>query len=39
MTKSLLWELNLYRQFMCIYEDNDKNKKNLLPPPPQLQFS
>ena len=34
MIKILLWEFNLYWEFMCADKNNDKNKKNLHPPSP-----
>ena len=41
--KRLLWEFELYWEFMCTSENNDKNKTNLYstpyPLPPQLPFS
>ena len=36
--KRLSWEFNLYWKVMSKDEDNDKNKKNILPPPLSLQF-
>ena len=36
--KRLSWDFNLYWKLISKDEDNDKNKKNILPPPLSLQF-
>ena len=36
--KRLSWEFNFYWKFISKDEDNDKNKKNMLPLPLSLQF-